>query len=126
MSAGTKRFALLHHILAESEHWDLMLETGDALSTWQVLDDPYLLDVEVSVLRARPIGDHRLIYLDYEGPVSGDRGHVRRVDGGGFFLLVRQEGLWTVRLEGLLLNGTYILAAGPRPDDLWEFHRLDR
>jgi hypothetical protein len=31
-----------------------------------------------------------------------------------------------VRLDGLLLNGTYILAAGPRPDDLWQFHRLDR
>lgn len=28
--------------------------------------------------------EHRRLYLDYEGPISGDRGSVRRVDAGTY------------------------------------------
>jgi len=28
--------------------------------------------------------DHRAMYLDYEGPISGNRGTVRRVDAGSW------------------------------------------
>jgi hypothetical protein len=34
---------------------------------------------------AQRIADHRLAYLEYEGPISGGRGTVRRLDGGSYF-----------------------------------------
>jgi len=53
------------------------------------------------------IADHRRAYLHLEGPVSGDRGHVKRIDRGVYTLLEQRPECWIVRLEGLLLTGTY-------------------
>lgn len=39
------------------------------------------MDVDIA---ATPIADHRLLYLDYEGPVAGDRGIVECWDRGPF------------------------------------------
>ena len=74
------RFVILHHQIAGGEHWDMMLEHGEVLLTWQLLREP--VDRAGLPIPAKPIGDHRKLYLDYEGPVSGDRGHVRRVGAG--------------------------------------------
>ncbi len=57
-----------------------MLERGGVLLTWQLLTEPR--GAESLPIRARRIGDHRLAYLTYEGPLSGGRGHVRRIDAG--------------------------------------------
>jgi hypothetical protein len=73
------RFVLLEHD-HPTLHWDLMLECGDALRTWR-LDRVPTVAATISV---EPLPDHRLAYLEYEGPVSGDRGTVRRVDAGKF------------------------------------------
>ncbi|MFL5338878.1 MAG: DNA polymerase ligase N-terminal domain-containing protein [Gemmataceae bacterium] len=61
-------------------HWDFMIEVGPVLRTWR-LDRPPEPDVEI---RAEPLGDHRLTYLNYEGPLSGDRGRVTRWDAGSY------------------------------------------
>ena len=50
-------------------HYDLMLEVG-VLRTWS---EPPVAGVE---LECRLLADHRLPYLDYEGPISGGRGTV--------------------------------------------------
>jgi hypothetical protein len=73
------RFVILEHdhpIL----HWDLMLEAGDALHTWRLAEEP----VQERAIEATALADHRAMYLDYEGPVSGNRGTVRRWDAGEF------------------------------------------
>src|SRR5262249_41898667 len=57
------------------------------------------------ILPARPLGDHRLAYLDYEGPVSGNRGTVRRVDRGTYRARLWTPGLVRVQLEGGRLRG---------------------
>lgn len=50
--------------------------------------------------------DHRKAYLTYEGPVSGERGRVRRVAEGEVEVLAR--GLsWRVRLRGGAVAGTF-------------------
>ncbi|MBL8849859.1 MAG: hypothetical protein JNG89_09250 [Planctomycetaceae bacterium] len=59
-------------------HWDLMLESGDTLATWRLLDKP----APGRTCRAEQLPDHRVAYLDYEGPVSGGRGVVARWDHG--------------------------------------------
>jgi hypothetical protein len=63
-----------------SRHWDLMLEAGAVLRTWR-LASPLQTNQAIAV---QPIGDHRPHYLDYEGPVSGNRGSVVRWDQGEF------------------------------------------
>ena len=59
-------------------HWDLLLEDGDKLLAWRLLQEP-TANIPVS---AEVLPDHRLLYLDYEGPVSGDRGTVYQWDSG--------------------------------------------
>jgi hypothetical protein len=61
-------------------HLDLLLEDGDHLRAWQLLREP-----EDGVpIPAQPLPDHRLHYLDYEGPVSNGRGTVVRWDHGEY------------------------------------------
>jgi hypothetical protein len=71
------RFAILAHD-HPAPHWDLFLEAGAVLRSWR-LPVPFDPDRPVP---AEPAADHRLLYLDYEGPVSGGRGSVRRIDTG--------------------------------------------
>src|ERR1700704_4821039 len=74
------RFVILEHdhpVL----HWDLMLEAGTALRTWRLARAP---SAPGEVIDALALPDHRLFYLDYEGPVSGGRGVVKRWDAGEY------------------------------------------
>ena len=94
------RFVLLEHEW-DGVHWDFMLESGDVLRTWAV-DAPIVAGVE---LPARALPDHRRVYLDYEGDVSGDRGRVRRVDEGRYEPIAWEAGRVLVRVAGRQLVG---------------------
>lgn len=61
-------------------HWDFLLArpNAPAATTWRLLRTPCLNEP----IAAEALPDHRLVYLDYEGPVSGGRGSVLRLDGG--------------------------------------------
>jgi len=100
------RFVILEHDHPEL-HWDLMLETGSVLKTWRLGKQP---ELEGGAVQATPIADHRLAYLDYEGPVSGGRGVVRRWDQGEYELVTDLEAeIILVRLLGKKLNGIVTL-----------------
>jgi len=115
------RFVLLYHDCpAESErpsHWDLMLQQADALATWELRQLPRawsesLPDVQPvagDTVLATQLPDHRLAYLDYEGPVSGDRGKVHQVDGGTYQLLQQTNDVWEIALAGAVLSGNATL-----------------
>lgn len=99
------RFVILHHRTlphaAKPDHYDLMLEDGDVLKTftlWQLPD----LSGPVTALADF---DHRREYLDYEGPVSNDRGEVAQADVGTFAWIVREVERIEVELAGLRLQG---------------------
>jgi hypothetical protein len=66
---------------ASDVHWDLLVEVAgqERLATWRLSENPIEVDAPIPALR---IEDHRRIYLDYEGPLTGRRGWVRRVDSG--------------------------------------------
>ncbi len=104
-----RRFVILHHILADGEHWDLMLEGDTALFTWQLLREPK--SMASLPIPAKRIGDHRKAYLDYEGAVSGNRGHVRRVDRGACEIETNEHGLVAARLSGARVAGRVSLTA---------------
>ncbi len=101
--SNSLRFVLLHHRLPDDSvrmsHWDLMIETGDSLLTFELQSLPGNLSSSLQI--AWPVTrlpDHRLHYLNYEGviaPLGQDdlankvnarqaihRGSVRRIAAG--------------------------------------------
>jgi hypothetical protein len=72
---------------------------------------------------ARRIQDHRRVYLDYEGPVSSDRGEVVRIDRGPYILLEQRPRRWVFQLAGSVLIGTCELVATDDSGD-WRFQCL--
>lgn len=100
-------FVLLEHRGFGDTHWDLMIALLDGpLATWRLAKDP-TLSLPVAAER---IGNHRRHYLDYEGPVSGDRGVVRRVDRGPCRIVAADVERWLVELSGTQLAGRFELA----------------
>ncbi len=73
------RYVILHHTGVSQPHFDIMVETepGGPLRTWRSAVWPITERPAVVALV-----DHRAVYLDYEGPVSGGRGEVKRVERG--------------------------------------------
>ena len=98
----TFRFAVLHHEVPlhsqRKSHWDFLLEPPhdspySPNSANETLLDapPLLLTFEVlsppnewfdHILPAKRLADHRPVYLDYEGPIPGGRGHVKKILAG--------------------------------------------
>ena len=87
-------------------HWDLMLEDRDGLATWSLVTDPLAGEYPIQCIQL-PL--HRKAYLDYEGPVSGNRGSVRRLDRGRFQWFERSAECVVVALEGKQLSGRFEL-----------------
>lgn len=115
------RFAILHHRAPQGEHWDLMLERGGVLLTWQLSRDPG--DGASLPIPARRIQNHRTRYLDYEGPVSGDRGVVIRVDRGRVEFSNITDGECSFELTGGRLCGAFSVVLVAKETD-WELRRL--
>ncbi len=109
------RFVVLEHDAPRGRHWDLMLEHGGRLRTWALSQPP---DTP-GPIPAEALPDHRLAYLDYEGPISGGRGEVRRWDAGTYQPLPHVEPTHTEEvylLEGRRLQGRAILRSVPSPE----------
>jgi hypothetical protein len=98
------RFVILEHVW-NGVHWDFMIEQGSGLRTWAI-DAPIVTGAD---LPARWLPDHRLAYLDYEGPVSGERGWVRRIDRGTYRILEHSEARLRLALWGCQLVGEVVL-----------------
>jgi hypothetical protein len=107
---------VLEHDSPRGLHWDFMLEQGNALRTWALAARPD----SPGAIAAEALADHRLAYLDNEGPVSGDRGTVTRWDRGDYEIERCSEVELVVILQGKRLAGRATLARLP---DLpgWEY-----
>ncbi len=115
------RYVILFHEcpshLQRPSHWDLMLEVGGVLRTWalaQIPDSP-------AKVHAEALPDHRLEYLDYEGPLSGNRGNVTQWDRGTFELESETREEVVVRLSGEKLSGVARLKYQPDEPHGWIF-----
>lgn len=115
------RSVVLRHTLRDgSSHFDWLVEFqpgGALVATFRLATRP---DGPGS-FTAVPLNDHRRMYLDHEGPVSGDRGSVTRVAAGEVLRGVRdQEGAqFTVRWKGMTLD-----YEGRRGAGSWEFNAV--
>jgi hypothetical protein len=100
-------------------HWDFMLETGEGLRTWRLAEPPQ----PNHEIKATALGIHRRLYLDYEGPLTGDRGCVLRWDAGNFTLLTEEDSSVLASLSGERLHGTATLRQVAHEE--WSFQLLD-
>jgi hypothetical protein len=98
------RYAILEHDYPQ-RHWDFLLETANQLRSWRLAEKPQ----GERAVRAEAIANHRLLYLDYEGPISGERGRVTRWDGGFYTGDVNGESYVSVTLDGIRYHGTVTL-----------------
>lgn len=112
------RFALLKHD-HPFDHFDLLLQWGQSLKSWRLVIIPRVGEAQ----SASKIPDHRLNYLDYEGPVSGNRGHVQRVDGGELEWLHAEEDRVEAVVSGNLLRGRLLLERFDGDD--WQLTWID-
>lgn len=118
----SRRFVLHAHSGHGPLHYDLMLESGDALATWRLPRDPTAADE--TPLPARRIGDHRREYLTCVGPVSGGRGRVEAIDAGDCEALVEQDARWEFQLHGQRLSGRFELLRDPADPGAWTLRRV--
>lgn len=105
------RYVILRHETPPSfgrpPHYDLMLERDGALQTWAVERLDEVLAGET--VTAEKLADHRLAYLEYEGPVSNDRGSVSRWDAGEYEKIREEAQDIAVRLSGGRFQGELML-----------------
>ncbi len=111
------RFVVLRHEAPRGLHYDLMLEDGAVLATWALAGPPETLAEQP----AERLADHRREYLDYEGPVSGDRGVVTRHDTGTFTIVTRRDGQWHVAFCGGRLRGVGTLTLSTAAPNEWRW-----
>jgi hypothetical protein len=121
------RFVVLRHDFPDGAgrplHWDFMLEAGDVLRTWALAEQPGPAGTSCF---AQKLADHRLVYLDYEGEISGNRGTVSRLDGGDYApaedeLIGNDSSAVVVTLNGALLRGPAALVPCGGDDQRWRF-----
>jgi hypothetical protein len=80
------RYVVLQHDGISSPHCDLLFETtpGSELASARLDAWP-----PKSITRS---ANHRRLYLDYEGEISGNRGHVKRIANGACSAFVQSDG----------------------------------
>ncbi len=99
-----------------SVHWDLLVEmpasgaqeaqqAAGRLPTWRLACCP--LDERSGEIPAERIQDHRPLYLEYEGLISGGRGAVRRLDRGSALVERLDDNGLVAAFAGSRLRGRY-------------------
>lgn len=78
-----------------------MLQQAEVLRTWSLGRPP----LPPTCMEAEALPDHRLAYLQYEGPVSGGRGRVTRWDEGAYVPVATGEEYWEAELYGRYCRG---------------------
>jgi hypothetical protein len=133
------RFVLLYHDCPPNyerkSHWDFMLESGNVLRTWALerlprdwqaaqsrtsAVHPNCLSLAIdNAVTATQLADHRLDYLELEGPLNGDRGTVVRVAAGTYRSEHQSAVEWRVVLSSDDLPSRVQLSRSEADDERW-------
>src|SRR5262245_29754294 len=84
----------------EADHLDLFLQVDGALKSWRI--ERTIFDAPQAATRTE---DHRESYLDFEGPVSKNRGQVKIWDTGDY-----SADIWTDQRIVVALRGRRLKA----------------
>jgi hypothetical protein len=110
------RYVILRHETPHRVHFDFMLELDGALKTWSLPEPPR----PGAAIECQALADHRLMYLDYEGPISGGRGTVARWDHGTCTIQSQSDEQWAIELVGDRLVGKATLRRDRDAPDRWK------
>jgi len=117
------RFVVLYHDCPNGRprptHWDLLLEANGQLWAWALEVPPD----RSGDIQADRLTDHRIEYLDYQGPVSAGRGHVSQWDHGVYTVVEQRADLLTVDLSGEKLQGPLTLVRRHTAPEQWRLIR---
>jgi hypothetical protein len=138
------RFVLLFHECPPSydrpSHWDLMLEAGEMLRTWaldrlphdwsaahsrtaaSVPDCPAVV-AENGVVAVQ-LRDHRRNFLEFDGPLSANRGTVKRVAAGTYSIESESPDCWRIALNSDEISGIVALTRSRSEDTKWTLESL--
>ena len=108
MLPSSGRYVVLEHDHPH-RHWDFMLEADGVLRTLGGSPSP---PAEGRIVTAERIGDHRLAYLDHDGPVSGGRGTATPWDKGDYVVVGEDK----IDLTGRRWSGRVRIEADGRTD----------
>ncbi|MGK7879965.1 MAG: DNA polymerase ligase N-terminal domain-containing protein [Crocosphaera sp.] len=120
-----KQFVFHHHTGYGQPHYDLMLEHGETLATWQ-LTIPLSEIQEEQAIIVQKIQDHRLIYLSYEGTISKGRGQIKKVDFGDYKLLINEIFHWEFLLYGQHSTAYYKLKKIDLDNNSWSLVKFQQ
>ena len=95
---GALGYVVLFHDRESGPHFDWMFEGEEGLRTWATAERLMLDQADAATATELPL--HRAAYLEYEGPVSGNRGSVRRVERGTFRVLQDATDLYELEVAG--------------------------
>jgi hypothetical protein len=115
-----------------------MFEVGNTLETWALCELPLAWHVIRSataafapgcpavstgnIVDAEQLGQHRHAFLEFEGPLSGDRGHVRRIASGTYVTTKKASHEWRFTLDSGCLRGEIALQRRPHDAAKWVLH----
>ena len=113
-------FVVLQHKMPQdvgrNDHWDLMLKSGSILETW-ALDE---LPAQEMICVGLRLADHDQKYLNYEGPISSNRGSVKRVLSGQYRWVIYDE-VSQCTAQLFLDSQCWTMTMGPLHDGRREF-----
>ena len=141
----SNRWVLLHHQVGESlgnrgDHYDFMVspegisqadsgleelnsEPAGLLWTWAIPANPLDQPLPLECVAER-LPDHRAAYLDYEGPISGNRGQVKQVASGSYEVVSCSECRIELRVQCSDGDGTCcdepFLVSLKRRGEIWK------
>lgn len=118
-----RRFVVLFHAHpGDGDHFDLMIEQTRVLRTWRLAQPPENA-TNTEGIACLKIGDHRLDYLEYEGPVSGNRGHVTRHDEGRCVIVKESGDRVVLEFAGRKANGQFVMVRDADAPLQWRLFR---
>ena len=114
------RFSIAKHEMpansSRHSHFDLFLESEGTLMTWELTS---LLTSQNNQV-VRRLANHRLVYLDFQGPLSDDRGTVKLVDTGSLEWVTLESERLIGRINGQTTDGKLTLTSeGSSINDVW-------
>lgn len=114
------RFSIAKHEMpansSRHSHFDLFLESQGTLMTWEL--SSLLTSQNKQVVRR--LANHRLLYLDFQGPLSNDRGTVKLIDSGSLEWVTLESERLIARINGQALAGLLTLTSDTSStDDVW-------
>lgn len=102
------RFSIRSHIVPvdsdRQDHWDFFLESDQRLLSWEIQPFENNLPAQIQATRRK---DHRIKYLDYQGPISKDRGILYAIDLGALHWETLSEDLVSGTISGKIFNGSF-------------------